>query len=149
MAAASEAKVADAGEFRDLFDRTLRELDGDERAGPLLRASGLSVRIEITDLDLVVRASAGEGDRQLTWRFEDLSGSAAPGEPAKLDLRMDSATANAYLQGKESLAIAIARGKVRCSGESRFALLYVPAMRLVVDPYRRLVRERYPHLALT
>jgi hypothetical protein len=61
---------------------------------------------------------------------------------------MDSATANAYLQGKESLAVAIARGKVRCSGESRVALLYLPALRLVVEPYRRLVRERYPHLAL-
>ena len=141
--AAGKAK-ADAEEFREVLDRALRELDGDERAGPLLRAAGLSVRIELTDIDLVLRLrAASEGDHHLSWSFADR------GSPAKLDLRMDSETANAYLQGKESLAIAIARGRVRCSGESRFALLYLPAMRLVVEPYRRLVREGYPHLALS
>lgn len=142
--AVTRAKVADAEEFREVLDRALRELDGDERAGPLLRAAGLSLRIELTDIDLVLRLTAApEGDHHLRWSFEDT------GSPAKLDLRMDSETANAYLQGKESLAIAIARGKVRCSGESRFALIYLPAMRLVVEPYRRLVREGYPHLALS
>lgn len=142
--AATKARVADAGEFREVLDRTLGELDGDTRAGPLMRAAGLSLRIELTDLDLVVHVAASEeGEHHLRWRFGE------PDEPAKLDLRMDSATANAYLQGQESLAIGIARGKVRCTGESRVALLYLPALRLVVDPYRRLVRERYPHMALT
>jgi hypothetical protein len=142
--AVKKAKVADAEEFREVLDRALRELDGDERAGPLLRAAGLSLRIELSDIDLVLRLTAtSEGDHHLRWSFDDA------GSPPKLDLRMDSETANAYLQGKESLAIAIARGKVRCSGESRFALLYLPAMRLVVEPYRRLVREGYPHLALS
>jgi hypothetical protein len=142
--AAAKAKPRDADEFRDVLDRTLRDLDGDERAGPLLRAAGLSLRIELTDIDLVlrIRASAA-GEHHLDWTFGD------SGEPAKLDLRMDSETANAYLQGEESLAIAIARGKVRCSGESRVALLYLPALRLAVEPYRRSVRERHPHLAVT
>lgn len=142
--AATKARVADAGEFREVLDRTLGELDGDTRAGPLMRAAGLSLRIELTDLDLVLHVAASEeGEHHLRWRFGE------PDEPAKLDLRMDSETANAYLQGQESLAIGIARGKVRCTGESRVALLYLPALRLVVDPYRRLVRERYPHMALT
>ena len=141
--AATKVKVAKADEFREVLDRALRELDDDERSGPLLRAAGLSLRIELTDLDLVLRiAAAGDGDHHLRWSFGELD------EPAKLVLRMDSETANAYLQGKESLAIAIARGNVRVAGESRVALLYLPAMRLVVEPYRRLVRERYPHLAL-
>src|SRR5262245_58777225 len=114
--AAAKAKSRDAQEFREVLDRTLRELDGDERAGPLLRAAGLSLRIELTDIDLVLRATASsEGEHHLDWSFEDT------GEAAKLDLRMDSETANAYLQGKESLAVAIARGKVRASGESRVA----------------------------
>jgi hypothetical protein len=144
MAAATKARVAGAREFREVLDRALQELDGDERSGPLLRAAGLSLRIEITDLDLVLRVAASdEGEHHLRWTFDDT------GEPAKLDLRMDSETANAYLQGKESLAIGIARRRVRCSGESRVALLYLPALRLVVEPYRRLVRERYPHMALT
>ena len=144
MAAGTKARAADAAEFREVLDRTLGELDADMRAGPLMRAAGLSVRIEITDLDLTLHVAASdEGDHHLRWRFGE------PEQPAKLDLRMDSQTANAYLQGQESLAIGIARGKVHCSGESRVALLYLPALRLVVDPYRRQVRERYPHLALT
>jgi hypothetical protein len=142
--AATKAKVADAGEFREVLDRTLRELDGDDRSGPLWRAAGISLRIELTDIHLVLRVSASDDDEHpIRWHFGDT------GPPAKLDLKMDSATANAYLQGEESLAIAIARGKVRCSGESRVALFYLPAMRLVVEPYRRLVRERYPHMRLT
>ena len=141
--AATKAKVANAEEFREILDRALQEIDDDERSGPLLRAAGLSLRIELTDIDLVLRlAAAGKGDHHLRWSFGD------SGEPAKLDLRMDSATANAYLQGKESLAVAIARGKVRCSGESRVALFYLPALTLVVEPYRHQVRESYPHLAL-
>jgi hypothetical protein len=144
MAAATEARSGDAAEFREVLDRTLGELDADTSAGPLMRAAGLSLRIELTDLDLVLHvATSEEPEHHLRWRF------GAPDEPAKLDLRMDSNTANAYLQGQESLAIAIARGKVQCSGESRVALIYLPALRLVVDPYRRLVRERYPHMALT
>jgi hypothetical protein len=144
MAAGGKPRAADAEDYREVLDRALRELDGDARSGSLLQAAGLSLRIELTDLALVLRVAASdEGDHHLRWSFTDT------GEPAKLDLRMDSATANAYLQGQESLAVAIARGKVRCSGESRVALLYVPALRLVVEPYRRLVREGYPHMALT
>ena len=126
-----------------MLDRALNEVDADQRSGPLLRAAGLSVRIEMSDIDLVLHVAASEDyDHHLRWTFAD------KGKPAKLTLQMDSATANAYLQGKESLAIAIARGKVRIAGDSRVALLYLPAMRLVVEPYRRLVQERYPHLAL-
>jgi hypothetical protein len=140
---ASKATAANADEFREVLEGALGELDEDTRAGPLIRAAGLSVRIELTDLELVLHVAASEeGEHHLRWRF------GAPEVPAKLDLRMDSETANAYLQGQESLAIAIARGKVRCSGESRVALLYLPALRLVVDPYRRLVRERYPHMTV-
>lgn len=132
-------------EFQELLDQALSELDADEKSGPLVRAAGLRMRFEFTDLGMVLNVAASEEPgHHLRWEFSD----AADWEP-RLKLRMDSRFANAYLQGKESLAIAIARGKVRCSGESRFALIYLPAMRLVVEPYRRLVREGYPHLALS
>ena len=134
--------VPDAGEFRQLVDGALREFDADERGGALVRATDLSLRIEITDLEMVVRVAPGnEHDQHLSWNFDDA------GPPPKLDLRMDSATAHAYLHGDESLAIAIAKGKVRLRGESRFALLYLPVITRVAGPYRRLVRERFPHLA--
>ena len=139
---ASATSVDRASEFREVLDGTMRELDADERAGPVMRAAGLSLRLELTDLDLVLRVRPSDDpEHHVTWDFDDDG-------TAKLDLAMDSATANAYLQGRESIAIAIARGRVRCAGESRVALLFLPALRLVAEPYRRLVRERYPHLAL-
>ena len=61
---------------------------------------------------------------------------------------MDSKVANAYLQGKESLAIAIARGRVKATGDTRSALVYVPALRLLVAAYSRLVTQEHPHLVL-
>ena len=141
-AEATRSPSGSATEFRKLLDEALSELDADEKSGPLLRAAGLRMRFDFPDLGLVLNVAASEEpDHHLRWEFSD----AVDWEP-KLNLRMDSRIANAYLQGKESLAIAIARGRVRFNGDTRCALLYVPALRLVVGPYRRLVRQEYPHL---
>jgi hypothetical protein len=141
-AEATRSLSGSATEFRELLDEALSELDADEKSGPLLRAAGLRMRFEFPDLRLVLNVAASEEPaHHLRWEFSD----AGDWEP-KLNLRMDSRIANAYLQGKESLAIAIARGRVRFNGDTRCALLYVPALRLVVEPYRRLVRQEYPHL---
>jgi hypothetical protein len=141
-AEATRSPSGSATEFRKLLDEALSELDADEKSGPLLRAAGLRMRFDFPDLGLVLNVAASEEpDHHLRWEFSD----AVDWEP-KLNLRMDSRIANAYLQGKESLAIAIARGRVRLKGDTRCALLYVPALRLVVGPYRRLVRQEYPHL---
>lgn len=134
-----------AAKLRELLDRTLGELDRDERIGPLIRATGIRLRLECPDVGLVLNVAASERpERHLRWAFSD----DVDWEP-RLELRMSSDVANAYLQGKESLAVAIARGKVKVRGESKVALLYVPTTRLIVDPYRRSVRELHPDLALT
>jgi hypothetical protein len=131
-----------AEEARDVIESLFRAIDEDERAGGLLRAAGARIRIELTDVELVVNlAPADEPGRNLAWRFDD----SVSREP-RLRLSMDGETANAYLQGRESLAIAIARGRVRAEGDARAALLYVPAMKLLVDPYKRLLAERRPEL---
>jgi hypothetical protein len=137
--------VGSRAEFRKLLDRALREVDGDDRAGTLLRATGLRIRFDFPDLGLVLNVAATDGgEHHLRWAFAD----AAEWKP-KLELRMDSAVANAYLQGRESLAIAIARRQVRCRGEARVALLYVPAIRLLCEPYRRIVEDEHPGLLLS
>ena len=135
---------ASAAELREVLGDVLEAVEGDERASTIVRAASLRVRLEITDVALVLNlAPSGEPDRTLQWRFDD----DIDWEP-KLRMWMDSATANRYLQGRESLAIAIARGRVRCEGDARAALLYVPAMRFLIEPYKRLVRERFPDLAI-
>jgi hypothetical protein len=131
-----------ADEAREVLDALLRAVDADERAGGLLRASGARIRMELRDLGVVVNlAPADEGLGHLSWRFDDREESAP-----RLRIAMDSETANAYLQGRESLAIAIARGRVRCEGDARAALLYVPALKLLVEPYRRVLADRFPEL---
>ncbi len=133
-----------AAEFRHLLDDVLTEADADDHAGPLLRAAGLRVRFEFPDLPLVLNlAATEEGDHHLRWNFSD----EVDWKP-KLKLMMGSKVANAYLQGKESLAIAIARGRVRATGDTRSALVYVPALRLLVGSYKRLVTQEHPHLVL-
>lgn len=134
-----------ANELRELIDHALAELDDDARRGALLRATGLRVRLEVTDLDLALFLRASdEGSHHLAWEF------AAPesGEESELSLVMDAETANAYLQGQVSLPVAIARGKVRCSGDLRNALIYLPAMRLLVEPYKAWVARLHPHLSI-
>jgi hypothetical protein len=131
-------------EFRHLLDDVLSETDADDHAGPLLRAAGLRIRFDFPDLPLVLNlAATEEGDHHLAWKFSDET----DWKP-KLKLKMDSKVANAYLQGKESLAIAIARGRVQASGDTRSALIYIPALRLLVSSYRKLVTSEHPHLVL-
>jgi hypothetical protein len=136
--------VPAGAELRDLLERTLQELDEDETRGPVLRATGLRLRLRLIDAGLVVDIAAGdEPGRCLRWSF----GGGAEWEPM-LELEMDSEIANGFLQGRESLAIAIARRRVRCRGDSRAALLFLPAVKLISEPYRRIVASDYPHLAL-
>jgi hypothetical protein len=143
-AVAEGPRFASAEELREVLEALLGSVDSDERAGTLFRAAAPRLRLEFTDRDLILNLAPGEGKGQsLRWRFGD----DVDWEP-RLRLWMDSTTANRYLQGAESLAIAIARGRVRFQGDSRTALLYVPTLRLLVDPYRRLVAERFPRLVV-
>jgi len=132
----------DRDQLRAALERTLGEVDADDRLGPLIGATHLRMRFEFTDLDMALNVAAADGKRNITWSFAD-----DPGWPPKLTLRMSSAVANRYLQGRESLAIGIARGQVRAQGDSRTALLYLPAARLICEPYRRVVEAEYPALA--
>jgi hypothetical protein len=131
-------------EFRGLLDEVLTDVDADDRAGPVLKATGLRMRFVFPDLAMVLRVAASErAGRHLEWWFDEDSS-----WQAKLELEMDSEVANGYLQGKESLPIAIARGKVRCKGEGGIALIYLPAVRLLVEPYRKVITSEHPSLVV-
>ena len=127
--------------FREAIDRALVEADSDERLGPLLGATGLRLCVEFTDANAFLNVTAGEGERNLSWSFADV-----PDPTAQLVLRMETAVANRWLLGGESIPIGIARGRVRCSGGSRAALRYLPATKLLAAPYRRVVERDFPDL---
>jgi hypothetical protein len=130
----------DAGEFRAALERALTEADGDDRIAPLIGATGMRLRFVFTDIGLQLNLAAS-ADKRLEWSFRDVSW-----EP-KLTLEMETEVANRYLLGRESLAIALARGQVRVRGDSRAALLYLPATRLICERYRRVVESTFPALA--
>src|SRR5688500_3076961 len=118
--------VPSRAEFRELLERVVQDVDSDERIGSLLRAAAIRLRFHYPDVDMTVNVAASdEPGRHLKWTFTDVDW-----QP-KLELEMDSEVANSYLQGTESLAVAIARRRVRVRGDSKVTLLYLPALRLV------------------
>jgi hypothetical protein len=140
IAPGSDAIPSD--EFRAALEQALALADSDERIGPLLAATKLRMRFEFPDAGMQLNIAAGDGEgSNLRWSFAEVDW------PPKLELTMESAVANRFLQGRESLAIAIARGRARYRGESHTALLALPATRLLCEPYREVVREDFPALA--
>ena len=138
------ASFRSAEEIEEILDRVLSRVDADEKAGPLLHATGMRLRLRCPDLDFAVNIAASEGTECcLEWSFAK-----RPPWKARLELTMDSSTANAYLQGAASVPVAIARGQIRCSGDARSALLYLPAAKLITDPYRELIEAEYSHLVV-
>jgi hypothetical protein len=147
MAAAvreSKSGVRRNAEFRHALEGALNEAAADDRTMTLLRATRMRIRLNCPDIGLVLNVCAGDdASEPLRWAFSD----EIEWTP-KLLLEMDSDVANGYLQERESLAVAIARGRIKTSGDAKAALLYIPALRLLTRPYRRVVTDEHPQLAL-
>jgi hypothetical protein len=59
---------------------------------------------------------------------------------------MSSETANRYFQGRENIAYAIARRRIKTGGDIRAALELIPITKPIYERYRTLVTNEYPHL---
>ena len=134
-----------AKEFREVMDRVFALMDGDPDMGPKLRDADVPQRFEFDDLDLVVNiraAAPGEG-ANLVWEWTD-----DVAWESQVRMKMSSETANRYFQGKENVALAIARRRIKTGGDVKAALALIPITKPVFDHYRELVERDYPHLAL-
>jgi hypothetical protein len=129
-------------EFREVMDRTFTIMSEDPDMGPKLREADTPQRFEFTDLDLVVNihASHDEGPN-LSWEWSDEVG----WEP-KVKMTMSSDTANRYFQGKENVAIAIARRRIKAGGDVKAALAIIPITKPLFARYRDMIEADYPHL---
>ena len=126
------------------MDRTFALMSDDPDMGPKLRDADTPQRFEFTDLDLVVNIRAGGPDEpNLTWEWTDEVG----WEP-KVKMTMSSETANRYFQGKENVAIAIARRRIKAGGDVKAALALIPITKPLYERYREMVAVDYPHLTL-
>jgi hypothetical protein len=61
-------------------------------------------------------------------------------------MAMSSETANRYFQGRENVAMAIARRRIKAGGDVKAALSLIPVTKPIYERYAALVESEYPHL---
>jgi hypothetical protein len=129
-------------EFREVMDRTFTLMSEDPEIGPRLRDADTPQQFAFTDLDMVVNIRAGNsGEANLAWEWkEDVAW-----EP-KVKMEMSSETANRYFQGKENIAIAIARRRIKAGGDVKAALHIIPITKPLFAHYSEMIAADYPHL---
>jgi hypothetical protein len=135
-------EFASPKEFVEVMDRTFTLMSDDADMGPKLRDADTPQRFEFTDVDLVVNIRAGRGDEgNLHWEWTD----DVDWEP-KVKMQMSSAVANKYFQGKENVAIAIARRRIKTGGDVKAALSLIPITKPIYARYREMLESEYPDL---
>ena len=139
------AEFRSSKEFREVMDKVFGLMDADPDMGPKLRAADVPQRFEFTDVDMVVNIRAAEDgeDGNLHWEWTD-----DVDWEAKVRMAMSSETANKYFQGKENVAMAIARRRIKAGGDVKAALSLIPVTKPVYAQYTALVEAEYPHLRL-
>ncbi len=129
-------------EFREVIDRTFKIMSDDPEMGPKLREAGISQRFEFPDVSLVVNLRPGRPEEpNLIWEWDD-----DPEREPKVRMAMTSEIANRYFQGKENVAIAIARRRIKASGDLKAALAILPLTKPVFARYQEMIASDYPHL---
>jgi hypothetical protein len=134
-----------AKEFREVMDRIFTMMSEDARMGPELRDADVPQRFEFEDVDLVMNIRAGKPDEadNLHWEWTD----DVDWKP-RVRMTMSSQTANRYFQGRENVAVAIARRRIKAGGDIRASLALIPITKPIFERYRDLVDSEYPHLAI-
>jgi len=137
------SRFASAKEFRTVMDRVFGLMDEDPEMGPQLRDADVPQRFEFEDVDLVVnvRAARPEEERNIAWVWSD----DVDWEP-RVQMKMSSETANRYFQGKENVALALARRRIKAGGDVKAAVALAPITKPVFARYRALLEAEYPHL---
>ena len=130
-------------EFREVMDRIFTMMSEDPDMGPKLRDADVPQRFEFDDVDLVVNIRAARPDEEgnLHWEWSD----DVDWEP-RVKMSMSSETANKYFQGKENIAMAIARRRIKTGGDVKASLALIPITKPIYDRYRAVVEAEYPHL---
>jgi hypothetical protein len=132
-------------EFREVMDKVFSMMSEDPDMGPKLREADVPQRFEFTDVDMVIniRAARDGEEGNLHWEWTD-----DVDWDARVRMSMSSETANKYFQGKENIAMAIARRRIKSGGDVKAALSLIPITKPIYERYRDLVEREYPHLTV-
>jgi hypothetical protein len=132
-------------EFKAVMDRVFAMMSEDPEMGPKLRDADVPMRYEFEDVDLVanIRAARAGEEGNLHWEWSD----DVDWDP-QVKMAMSSETANKYFQGKENVAMAIARRRIKSGGDVKAALALMPITKPVFARYRAMIEAEYPHLVV-
>ena len=137
------ATFESAKELREVMDKIFTLMDTDPDMGPKLRDADTPQQFEFTDFDVVVniRATRDDEDGNLYWEWtEDVDWK------PKVTMTMSSEVANRYFQGKENVAMAVARRRIKTGGDVKAALALIPITKPIYEQYRDYVEREKPHL---
>jgi hypothetical protein len=139
----SDPQFASVQEFRSAIEWIFKTMSEDAEIGPRYRDADVSQRYEFVDYELVLNVRPGrEGEvAWLHWEWSD----DVDWEP-KVRLAMAAGTANRYFQGKENMAMAIARRRIKPGGDVKAALALIPITRPMQERYRGYLADELPHL---
>jgi hypothetical protein len=127
------------------MDRAFTLMSTDPDMGPKLRDARVPQRFEFPDQDAVVNITYDEagGEQNLRWEWSD----DVDWEP-KVRMTMSSEVANRYFQGKENVPLALAKRRIKSSGDIKSALKLIPITKPVFEMYRQMLERDYPHLVV-
>jgi putative sterol carrier protein len=112
-----------------MFERAVQEPSFVEAT----RGTGLIVAVTQTEPDAAILVDF-EGQKVLT-------GDAAKGGPANVQLRMSSDNANKFWQGKLNFTLAMAQRKVKLDGKRSLALKLLPLTQPLFAAYIQLLKD--------
>jgi SCP-2 sterol transfer family len=137
------ASFASAKELREVIDRVFSMMDADPEMGPRLRDADTPQRFEFSDFDAVVNIRAARADEEgnLHWEWSD-----DVDWKSKVQMTMSSEVANRYFQGKENVAMAVARRRIKTGGDLKAALALIPITKPIYEQYRDYLEREKPHL---
>ena len=137
------ASFESAKELREVMDAVFTMMDADSEMGPKLRDADTPQQFEFSDFDVVVNIRAATDDEagNLYWEWsEDVDWK------PKVRMTMSSEVANRYFQGKENVAMAVARRRIKTGGDMKAALALIPIVKPIHNQYRDYVEREKPHL---
>ena len=132
-----------AKELREAIDAVFKMMDADSEMGPKLRDADTPQQFEFSDFDVVVniRAATDDEEGNLYWEWsEDVDWK------PKVRMTMSSEVANRYFQGKENVAMAVARRRIKTGGDMKAALDLIPVTKPIYALYRAYLEREKPHL---
>jgi hypothetical protein len=139
-------RFASAEEFKVVFEHIFQLMNDHPDVGRALRDAQAPHKFDITDFGLEFNVTAADPAEESQGRFLRWVWGVPDWEPV-ITMKMSSETANRFFQGKESIALAIAMGRVKLKGPMSTILRLAPVTGAIHPVYRQwLVESGRAHL---